>query len=142
MYNKITPDSQPDSLTQVIANANNNLQNLDPAPFSKNAFSVLKEKISDYIIQLVSESSKVARRYRADTISATHVDRASEYLITSTSRKFFRHLGTLGGLLLGASLSNLLSMTTSATYTTLGIVITTGLGLIGAFMVATHISKD
>jgi hypothetical protein len=142
MPNRHSPSNDPDSVAQVISKANDNLQNLDPTPFSENAFTVLKEKISDYIGQLVSESSKVAKRYRADTISAAHVDRASEYLVANTSRRFFRHLGTLGGLLLGASLSNLLSMTTSATYTTLGIVITTALGLIGAFMVATHISKD
>ena len=136
------PRQGQQELDNIILRADRDMNSLDPTPFSHNAFVILKEKISEHIKELISESSKVAKRYRSDTISAAHVERASEYLIANTSRRFFRHVGTLGGLLLGASLSNLLSMTTSGTYTTIGIIITTVLGLIGAFMVATHISKD
>lgn len=136
----IPPDRNP--LQRIIQQADAQLQDIEPAPFSPSAFSVLKEKISEYIVQLVSESIKVSKRHQADTASAAHVERASEYLVSSTSRRFFRHLGTVGGILLGASLSNILLMTVAGQYSTVGTLVSAGLGIIGAFMIALHIAKD
>jgi histone H3/H4 len=136
----IPPSRNP--LQRIIQEADNQLQDIEPSPFSPSAFSVLKEKISEYIVQLVSESIKISKRHQADTVSATHVERASEYLVSSTSRRFFRHLGTVGGILLGASLSNILSITVSGQYSAAGILVSAGLGIIGAFMIALHIAKD
>ena len=138
----IKPPSNIESLERVIQEADAQLQDVDPSPFSSSAFSVLKDKISEYISQLVSESIKVSKRHQADTVSAAHVERASEYLVTTTSRRFFRHLGTIGGIFLGASLSNILTMTTIELYSAVNIVISLTFGIVGAFMIALHMAKD
>ena len=129
-------------LQKAINEAEQELTNIDTSPFSLSAFDFLKTKIGEYIAQLISESIKISKRHQADTVSANHVQRASEYLFASTSKRIFRHLGTVGGILLGASLSNLLSMTGTGQYTTPGILISSGLGIIGSFLIAIHIAKD
>ena len=131
-----------ESLQRVIEEADAQLQHVKSSPFSPSAFSVLKEKISEHIAQLVSEAIKISKRHQADTVSAAHVERASEYLVTSTSKRFFRHLGTVGGIFLGASLSNILAMTVADQYSTIGTLVSAGLGIIGAFLIALHIAKD
>jgi hypothetical protein len=131
-----------ETVQKAIQEADAQLQNVDPSPFSPQSFTVLKEKISEYIAQLVSESIKVSKRHQADTISAAHVERASEYLIASSSRRFFRHLGTVGGVLFGASLSSILSMSVAGQFSIAGTLVSVGLAIVGAFMIALHIAKD
>jgi hypothetical protein len=112
------------------------------SPFSPPAFDTLKAKVSEYVVDLLNESIKVSKQHRADTVSAAHVERAAEYLVSSTSRRFYRHLGTVGGILLGAALSNILAMTLAGQYTGGGTILSVALGIIGAFMIALHIAKD
>jgi len=133
----------PDTpLEEVLRAAETELQRIGPSPFSVPAFSALRDKISRYIAELVAESIKIARRHRADTVSAAHVEQAAAYLVADTSRKLFRHLGTIGGILLGAAIGNLLSMVTANQYSTVSIVVTSVLCIVGAFMIALHIAKD
>src|SRR5438034_2616395 len=75
-------------------------------PFSAAAFAVLKKRIAEYINELVTESSKIARRHQADDVSAAHVQQAGEYLIASSGKRRYRHrhLGTIGGILFGGAL--------------------------------------
>jgi hypothetical protein len=70
------------------------------------------------------------------------VEQASDFLVTSSSRRWFRHMGTVGEILLGASLSNSLSMTTGNRYSATGVVVSALLAVIGAFGVALHIGKE
>jgi hypothetical protein len=114
----------------------------ETSPFSSAAFAILKTNISEYVTELVSESIKVSKRHRADTVSAAHVERAAEYLVSSTSRRIYRHLGTVGGIFLGAALSNMLAMTLVGQYTGVGTILSGSLGIVGAFMIALHIAKD
>jgi hypothetical protein len=131
-----------DQARAVVASASAQLNSIDSSPFSAPAFGLLKEKIGQHIVELINESVKVSKRHRADTVSAAHVERASEYLVVSTARKVYRHLGTVGGVLLGAALSNLLSMSITSQYTGAGTILSAALGVIGAFMIALHIAKD
>ena len=126
----------------VVARAEAQLTSNESSPFSPPAFGILKEFISTYVADLVNESIKVSERHRADTVSAAHVERAAEYLVSSTSRRIYRHLGTLGGILLGAALSNMLAMTLTGQYTGVGTMLSASLGIVGAFMIALHIAKD
>jgi hypothetical protein len=136
-------ESTPEDLAQgVVAQAEARLRDADSSPFSPPAFSVLKANISEYVAELVSESIKVSKRHRADTVSAAHVERAAQYLVSSTSLRFYRHLGTLGGILLGAALSNMLAMTLASQYTGVGTILSASLGIVGAFTIALHIAKD
>lgn len=126
----------------VIDNAETEMHGIDPSPFSPSAFRTLKDKIAQYVSELVSESTKISKRHQADTVSSTHVEKASEYLILSSSRRIYRHLGTLGGIFLGAAVSHLLAMNLAEKYTDFGTITTVGLGIAGAFMVALHIAKE
>ena len=135
----------PDQEREVYAlidEVQRQLNNVDPGPFSAQAFHLLKLKISDYVRSLIVESGKISRRRRSDVISAAHVDQASDYLVASSSRRWFRHVGTIGGILLGASLSNFLSMTTGNQYSATGVVFSAILAVAGAFGVALHIGKE
>lgn len=126
----------------VIKEADAVLVGVNSSPFSPAAFSILKAKIAQHIKELVNESVKVSNRHQADTVSAAHVERASEYLVSSTTRRFYRHLGTVGGILLGGSLSNILAMTVAGQYTALGNLTSAALAIVGAFLIALHIVKD
>lgn len=135
------PDTSDEAHAVTMA-AERSLNAVDGSPFSPPAFGALKTKISQYVIELVDESIKVSKRHRADTVSAAHVERAAEYLVSSTSRRLYRHLGTVGGILLGAALSNILAMTLTSQYTGMGTMLSAALGIVGAFMIALHVAKD
>jgi len=130
------------SVDLVLQEADRQLAGVDPGPFSPPAFHVLKLKVAAYVRSLIVESAKIARRRRADVISASHVEQASDYLVTSASHRWFRHVGTIGGILLGASLSNFLSITTANQYSATGVVVSALLAVVGAFGVALHIGKE
>lgn len=133
---------QSDEITEVIHRANVELRSEHPSPFSTNAYACLKSTIAKYISELITESIKVSKRHRADTVSAAHVEQASAYLVASTSSRLFRHLGTMGGILFGAGLSSILAMTIANQYTALSTIISLALGIIGAFLIALHMGKD
>ena len=139
----MSSESKPQDLAQeVVAPAEAQLQGVDASPFSPPAFGTLKANISEYVTELVNESIKVSKRHSADTVSSAHVERAAEYLLSSTSRRFYRHVGTVGGILLGAALSNILAMTLAGQYTGAGTILSAALGIAGAFMIALNITKD
>ncbi len=136
------PDMKNSMKEDIIGQAEIGFQNLDPSPFSPNAFELLKNKIAEYIDDLISESVGVSKRLRSDTVVPAHVERASEYLVASTGRRLYKHLGTFGGILLGAVLSNMLAMTNTGQYSGLSTLMVIALGMVGAFLIALHIAKD
>lgn len=129
-------------LALIIQDADERLKGIDQSPFSAQAFKALQERISRYIAELIDESVREAKRQQLDTVSETHVERASDYLVSNRGRKMFRHAGTLGGVFLGASISNLLAMSSSSTVTFASVGLTTALGVVGAFAIALHIARD
>nr|VFJ46623.1 MAG: hypothetical protein BECKFW1821B_GA0114236_100124 [Candidatus Kentron sp. FW] len=137
--------NSPDSgevARSVIRQVEIQLQSIDSSAFSLSAFKTLEARIGQYVSELVNESVKVSKRHQADTVSVAHVERASEYLVANTSRRIYRHLGTIGGVLLGAAISNILAMILVGQYTGGGTISSVTLGIIGAFMVALHMAKD
>lgn len=138
------PDiSQSDKEVEaVVKRAEREIETIAPSPFSPIAFEVLKSKITEYISDLVNESIKVSKRHQSDTVSAAHVERASEYLVSSASRKVFRHLGTVGGILLGAALSSFLALSVTGQYSPFSTLLPAALGIVGAFLNALHMAKD
>jgi len=127
---------------EVIDRANRELQNTSKTPFSEPAFEQLKQQIGSYAVELINESVKKAKRHQAEGVSSSDVQQASQYLVASTSHRIYRHAGSLGGLLLGTALANILSMITTHQYGLMGIIITFILTLIGSFLIAVHIVKD
>jgi hypothetical protein len=130
------------SLKKSIDDAEQELSTLAESPFSPAAFETVKEKITQYIADLIFESAKIAKRHSADTVSSSHVEQASNNLVSSSSKKLYRHFGTIGGILLGAGVSNILAMTTSNQFSTLSVSVTSALSIMGAFLIALYIAKE
>lgn len=130
------------TVVKVTAEAESRLDQFDRSPFSQPAFDILKTKISEYVTDIVGESIRISKRSNTDSVSEFHVKLAAEYLTTSSSRRIFRHIGTIGGIILGASLSNILGMTLTNSYTGGGVILSAILSISGAFMIAFHIAKD
>ena len=140
-----TPAVPRPSIEKTIQAAYAELQSVESHPFSTPAFSVLKDKISEYIVQLIMESIQVSKRHRADTVSAAHVEQASDDLSAGVSRRFFRYVGAGGGVLLGVSLAPFLSVSVTNTpmpYSLPGLAISGLLALLGTFMIALHIARE
>jgi hypothetical protein len=132
----------PHSLS-VAEEAARNLASVDPSPFTPDAFRALIEIVNGLIGDLIDESLKTSRRHKSEIVSRSYVYHASEYLISSQPRRLFRHMGTIGGILLGGSLSNILAMAqTGHDFPLLGTLISIGIGLVGTFLVAVHVVKD
>lgn len=131
-------------LEKTILEANSALANIEHKPFSNKAFELVKEKVSIYITELITESVKNSKKSKMDNVSASHVEKASEYLVSKNIRKFSKLLGTIGGVLLGATISNIISMTTYSIseFSIYGIVSTVILGIAGSFLIAINIFKE
>ena len=140
-----TPVVPHPSIERTIQAAYVELQSVESHPFSTPASSMLKDKISEYIVQLIMESIQVSKRHRADTVSAAHVEQASDDLARGLSRRFFRYVGAGGGILLGTSLAPFLWISAPnapAQYSIPGLVVSGVLALLGAFMIAFHIARE
>jgi hypothetical protein len=129
-------------VSQATQQAEAALAGTDPEPFSPKAFEALKRAISWFIGELVDQSVKVSKRHRSDNVAESHVESAVQFLVGDAPGRIFRHLGTIGGVLLGAALSNLLSMITTKVISVPSVGITVALAVIGAFLVALHIARD
>jgi len=139
-----TPAIPRPSIEKTIQAAYVELQSVETHPFSAPAFSMLKDKISEYIVQLIMQSIQVSKRHRADTVSAAHVEQASDDLASGVSRRFFRYVGAGGGILLGVSIAPFLSVSGNAIaqYSVPGLVVSGALALLGTFMIAFHIARE
>jgi hypothetical protein len=136
------PENLAEQVQTIMGTAEDGLQALQISPFTPEAYTSLKIRISEYVTDLVTESSRLAKRDRLDNISAIQVQRANERLVSSTGKRIFRHIGTIGGILLGAALSQALAMTLGNQYTAISVVASLILGVIGAFMVALHMATE
>ncbi len=115
---------------------------LNPLPFSPAAFERLRGKIKESATQIIAESIKVSKRYQADAVSVSDVEQASRYLVAASSHKFYKHLGTFGGLACGAGLSNAQAIVTTNQFNATGVILSVVLSVVGAFSVALHAAKE
>jgi hypothetical protein len=129
-------------LKEVAERTENFLEGVDHSPFSSAAFSVLKERITLYVSELVKESAIVAKRDKADSISTKHVEVACEHLTLRSRGGVYKNLGTIGGVCLGASISTLISMITASQYSMSGVLISVLLGIAGGVLFAINIMKE
>jgi histone H3/H4 len=132
------------AIQEVVSEAEEALEEIEPTEFgfSPQAYRSLRQQVSDYIRDLITESGKEARRHQADTVSRSHVQRAGQYLVTGSGRRMTRHLGTFGGLLLGSAIGQYLQMAGAGQFPMTGTLIAGGIGAVGAVMLGFHIAKD
>ncbi|HEX8694252.1 MAG TPA: hypothetical protein VF746_17660 [Longimicrobium sp.] len=118
------------------------LSSVNPALFSQRGFAELKLRIDGYVVDLVTESRRIAERHQADSISPAYVQRASEHLVSRTRRRRFTLIGTLGGIALGSSFSSFLDVASAAAPSTPQVLIAAVLGVLGAFCIALQFSQE
>lgn len=136
------PEKPQLNLEEVIEHINAELRNASSTPFSEQAFEEFKARVKGFAVDLIAESVKRAKRHQAEGVSSSDVRYASQSLVANTSHRFYRHAGTLAGLLLGAALSNIVSIITTNQYGLNGVVLTFVLTLVGTSLITIHVVKD
>jgi hypothetical protein len=113
-----------------------------PIPLSAGAIGALQQGVREFAADLHEQSYRIARRHCADMVSAADVHQAKRCLVFGRPSRMVRHMGTFGGLLLGAALSNVPTMASSSQNPTVGWLWTLVFVACGGFMVAIHFARD
>jgi hypothetical protein len=130
-------------IDQIVNTSNNEIESLENSPFTKKGFSEYRNNISEYIEDLFQESLKISKRNRTELISASHVKTASFYLIKKSKSRTRNLYNSIGGLLLGVTISNLVSIVAlNLQYNKLGLVVIVFLGIIGSFLLSLGTIKN
>jgi len=126
-----------DEIEKIIKGIEEDLNKIQPDPFSDKAFKILKGKISTYIKELIKESIKNSKRENLDSVSATHVEKASDYLVSPTKNKWNHLITTIGGVILGAAITQAIGAVSSGeAITALEMSLTVGSTFLGGIMLA------
>jgi uncharacterized protein (DUF2342 family) len=99
--------------------------------FSDAGLTRLDEAVADYTAALITESSSRSRRHRADVVSAYDVEQATAVLLRPLRRSLRRYSGSLGGIFLGAALSNALALVATPNLTRVDVALTAATGVTG-----------
>lgn len=110
-------------------------------PFSAAATATLESVTVRTLRVLVAEAQGIALRHGADTVSATDVKQAHRYLVTPPANWLQRHLGMIGGVLLGSGVSTLISLAIAETLDRTPTLLAAAVGIVGAYLVASCVAK-
>ena len=72
-----------DPLDGLVRRSQEMFADLDQSQFSEPAFEAFTAKIVDYIQNLFHEAIRLSRQNKTDSVSAVHVERASEKLVVN-----------------------------------------------------------
>lgn len=130
-------------IERIVYAANKELVYDDTSPFTKKGFTEYRNNITEYIDDLFHESLKISKRNRTELISASHVRSASFNLINKSKSRIKNLYNSIGGLLLGITLSNLVSLAAlNVEYNKIGIIVIVCLGIIGSFLLSLGTLKN
>jgi hypothetical protein len=102
------PQAPDPTLNQTLVALQSALQTgRPPRDFSPESVGVLFERQTEYVEELGLEAIRIARRARADVVSAADVERADEVVRMNERSSRRRIYETLGGILLGGGLGQL-----------------------------------
>lgn len=127
-------------LGSAFWDAENNIRKIKNNRISEKGLDTLMSSIEYYISELISESTRISKREKTDVISSDQIKRANYNIVKKKFSIFRKNIGTIGGLLLGASLSNLLSFLFVDNVSINSIIITVILSIIGSFFIASQMS--
>lgn len=103
-----------------------------PRDFSDESLGALLERQSEYVEELGTEAIRIARRAKADVVSAVDVDQADQLVRSAERTKRGRAVETFGGILLGGGLGQLYAQIALADEaTTLGWVVAAASAALG-----------
>lgn len=114
----------------------------DKSPFRQEGFDQYLRHLTDYTILLFRKSKYYADQQNLKVISDTHVIKAAESIYKATDSKLTNLLISLGGILLGTSLSTLSTLLSTGTTITIGyMTVTVITGILGAFLLGIYLVK-
>jgi hypothetical protein len=111
-------------------------------PFSAAALEELKVRIDGYVVDVMNEARRIARRQQADVISPAYVRQASECLVARKGRRRVALAGSLGGALLGATFQSLMDVAAGKPMPPIQVVGSAILGMLGAFLIAVQLLRE
>jgi hypothetical protein len=111
---------------------------MSPLPMSAKAQVEVESEIRTYKNELVEAAEKIAKRHKADTVSAADVRHAAGNLVVGPTRRLYKHLGTAGGIMVGAAGSNLLGMTLLEVFPMSGVIMTCVCFIAGGLMIGVN----
>lgn len=129
-------------MSRLATAARSALDSIGSAPFSEAGFRELETKIEQYIDNLIFESVRVMERQSADVVAPRYVVEASESLASGRRSRIYVLVGTMGGILLGASVSSFVDMAKSQSVTAAQAVTAGVLGIVGAAMIALQFARE
>jgi hypothetical protein len=111
-------------------------------PFSAAALEELKVRIDGYVVDVMSEARRIARRQQADVISPAYVRQASECLVARKGRRRVALAGSVSGVLLGAAFPGLLDAAAGNPMSPVQVVGSAIFGMLGAFLIAVQLLRE
>lgn len=133
---------QPTELERIIHSAEVEIRQIRPGAFSPEGFQRLKDRIAEFIGELVVESIRVSKRYQSDSVSPAYVDRAAEHLASGKRAMWRRLVGGIGGLVAGVGLATSGSMIQQNAYSTRGMILSLVCIVIGLPAFVLHVMKE
>lgn len=119
-----------------------------PLPgFSESATKLYYEHFNRYLLDLERFSRFKAKQASADDVSRRHVREAAAFLsVSQTTSQLTRICKTLGGIFLGAGISQLINLVQNAVQhkqtSLLLVLLTIGLFVVGTAMIAILLARD
>jgi hypothetical protein len=130
-------------MTSHLAIARLSFSGRPVASRSRRPYQALNRRISEYTDDLVEESIRVAgRRHSPEIVSASDVERAIDHLGIRPRRRQAQGIGSIGALLLGAAIGNVLQIAGMPTVTPESTVLTFVCGVAGASMMVYGYLRD
>lgn len=119
------------------------MTNANYFPFSEQGYEEYKEQISKFIIRLYDESMRNSKKNNSDLINKKHISDAVNYISTISKYKFSNFLNTIGGLLIGSTITFVFSaFDPNINYSVGTMSVFILLGVIGSFILGYNLSKE
>ena len=134
-------DSQPGEPADPVA-ATYALTGGDPLKgFNDDARRRYEMEVSSFAADLRRQSLVHKRSHGGDNVSSRNVISAAHFLRSHRSSGFLRHLGAIGGVLIGLGIQALASMISDGVYTTGGVLWGAGTAVVGAALLVWHVTR-
>jgi hypothetical protein len=137
------PESASDpGLTRVLTTLRTSLTGKHaPRDFSQESVGALLERQVDYVEELGIEAILLARRARADVVSASDIQRADEVVRSGLRGRRLAGVEALGGLLAGAGIAELFTVLGESNPTTLGYVLAALSTVVGSMLLTYGLAR-
>ena len=128
------------NIDETLQKAYQSLEYNKESPFTEQGFVKIKEEVSNYVLEIVNESYRIAKRNKSDLISQVHVETASENLIKKKNREYKNILVSIGSFLLGMSITKTFeTISNSESFTIQNTILVLVTGIVGALIIGLNI---